>query len=515
MDSCDSNKSLKVFIKDSYGLLLSLGIVFLLLLFRINSYKYSTDTSTIFDIFYSILSNHTTAIQGRNHFSYHFSPLLIFISPLYFLGPTGMIFVWKFFCYGLFLVILWRIINNENKLSNFHKNLFILLITLHPTFVSNLISPDIWDSDLTLPFLGISFLFLSKNKYFWSIFWFCLTFLIKEDMYLVGAFYGVLLSLHAKKIRFLWLSIFSFLLFWITTHFIMPYFSTSDEGLGLLKYSYGDMGNSLGEIIINIIREPSLILSSGLWLRKISSIMIIFLCVGFLPFLNKGSLLYLIPGLAILGYTLIAVQPFLDYSKHYVLVFFVFVVWASYNSYTLINIRYRTKVALFSAIVSIFVIVVLQVNIRNWSYYLYPIENIGTINSIEEKLIPPKAYMLTSGIGSPWVCYNKDCYYESSGFSPAGIDRMQYDYVLINLKTIFWEIINCDDTESMKFNLIKLNSNNKYQVSYYGNDVVLLKKKNSYDVDSVQPDWSEHLEDYEKINHDCMKSKLMRTLRFF
>lgn len=507
---------MKDIMKRNYGLITSLGIVILLLFLRINSYKYSGDTNTIFTVLHNILHNilgHNTSnpVAGIDYFNAHFSPYLIFMSPLYFLGPTLLIFVWKFFCYSIFLVILWHLFKSENKLSNLHKNLFLLLVTLHPTFISNLISPDIWDSDLTLPFLGLSILFLSKNKYLWSIFWFCLTFFIKEDMYLVGILYGIMLVLYTKKYSFIWLSILSLLLFWITTHFIMPYFSSSKEGLALLKFSYGDLGNSMGEIIINILRDPSLILTTGLWLRKISSILIIFACFGFLPFWKNTSLIYLLPCLGILGYTLLAVQPYLDYSKHYMLVFFVFVAWSSYNSYNLINIRYRTKVALLSMMVSILVLIVLQINIRNWSYYLYPIENMDTVRLVEEKLVPPKAYVLTNGVGSPWTCYNKKCYV-SPDFSPDEIERMKYDYILINLKTIFWEVLSCDD-RSMAINLKKLNKNVKYQVLFYRNDIILLKMKDSDNLDSVQPDWTDNLEKYEEINHDCMKSNVMRTLR--
>lgn len=509
------NNKINPALKKRYGLLISAGMILLLLLARVSSHKYSLDTSVLLVVFRNIIFDHSAynQIGEMNQFSAHFSPIFILISPLYFLGPTLFIFIWKLFCYGSFLVILWRLIDGERRydIGHWHKNLFLLLVALHPTFILNVVSPDIWDSDLALPLLGLSLLSVSRKRYSWGVFWFCLTFLVKEDMMLVGILYGIFLAFHARNIRFIGLSVFSLVWFWITTHSIMPHFSTSGEGLALLKISFGNLGNTLGEIIVNCIRNPHLIISNGFWLRKFSSLFIILLCVGFLPFWKKGALIYLLPGLSVLGYTLISVQPYLDYSKHYMLVFFVFVAWSSYESYIVINKDIRTKLVLFSILASVVVIVVLQMNVRVWSYYFSPIENLRTLESVEEKFIPRGSYMLTGGVGSPWTCYQNNCFI--SVFSPEEIEKKGYDYILINLKTVFWETLSCSD-QTMSINLKKLNENRRYRVLYYSDDIVLLKKNQSGD-DSGQQDWSDHLDEYRKINHDCMKSGLMRRLRLF
>lgn len=329
---------------------------------------------------------------------------------------------------------------------------------------------------------------------------------------LVGVLYGILLAFHAKNPKFIWLSIFSLGWFWIVTHFVMPYFATSNERLYLLKFSFGDLGNSMGEIILNCVINPHLLINNGLWMRKFASLFVIFLCVGFLPFWKKSSLIYLLPGLSVLGYTLIAMQPYLDYSKHYMLAFFVFVVWASYESYILLNINSRARLVLFSTLASIAVIVVLQLNIRVWSYYVTPTENLHTLESVRKEFIPLGSYILTGGVGSPWTCYKNNCFV-SPDFSPEEIERRGYDYILINLKTIFWETLSCGD-QTLVINLKKLNENGKYRVLYYSDNIVLLTKNDS-NASSVQPDWSDHLGEYRQINHDCMKSDLIKKLRLF
>lgn len=487
----------------------------LLLLARVSSHKYSLDTSVVLAVFQNIFFNHSTfnPIGGINQFSAHFSPILILLSPLYLLGPTVLIFLWKFSCYGAFLIILSRLpdVDDINRITDWHKNLFLMLVALHPTFISNVMSPDIWDSDLILPLLGLSVLFVSRNRYLWGVLFFCLTFLVKEDMMLVGILYGISLAVHAKNVRFLWLSAFSLVWFWITTHFIMTSFSTSQDGLALLRFSFGNLGNSLSEIVINSVFHPSLLISNGYWLRKLASLFIILSCVGFLPFWKRSSLIYALPGLSVLAYTLLAAQPYLDYSKHYMLAFFVFIVWSSYRSYLAIDKDARVRLVLFSVLTSTFIVLAIQINMRAWSFYLTPTDNLHTLQVVKERLIPPGSYLLTGGIGSPWLCYANNCSI-SPDFSPEEIERKGYEYIFINLRTIFWEILNCSD-ESMKLNLRKLNANNAYQVLHDRDDIVLLKRIRVESADAMQPDWSGQIEQHEGINHDCVKPHLMKALR--
>ena len=112
--------TLKSTLINSWGLLFSILFVSALLLVRVNSHKYSFDTTTVFLVLHSILFDHSTLVSLMglgwvNYFNIHFNSFYILISPLYFLGPTILIFCWKFFCYGGFLVILWRLIDSDRR----------------------------------------------------------------------------------------------------------------------------------------------------------------------------------------------------------------------------------------------------------------------------------------------------------------------------------------------------------------------------------------------------------------
>ena len=432
------NTRIKLSLRNHWGLLFSLVGIFLLLCARVGSRKYSLDTLGVFKIFHSILFDQSTLIYSEgtgwiHSLNLHFNAIYFLISPLYYLGPSILIFSWKFISYGGFISILWHLIDSDRRygISNWHKNLFLLLVSLHPTFISNLIAPDIWDSDLILPFLALKILYISRARYGWGVFWFCLTFLIKEDMMLVGIMYGILMALLAKKVKYVWLSGFSLCSFWLVSHVVMPSFATSTENLGLLKFSFGNLGGSVGEIILNSIFHPHAVIANGWWMRKFASLFIILSCVGWLPFWNKRSIIYLLPALSVLGYTILAAQPYLDYSKHYMLALFVPVVWGSYESYILVKKNLRERLVLFSTSASIIIILVLQINVRVWSYYLHPSQNRTALKTVEEKYIPAGSYLVTAGLGSPWINYNND-YYISSSFNEDKIEKMEFDYEFEN-----------------------------------------------------------------------------------
>ena len=506
-------------LKQRWGLFISLLVIFLLVWIRVNSHKYSFDTTTIFLVFRSILFDKDTLIflEGLgevNYLNIHFNLAYILLSPLYFIGPAALITIWKTSCYAGFLIVCWRLIDSDERaaLTSFHKNLFILLVAIHPTFIANLIAPNIWDSDLILPLIALSIFYNKRHNYFRGLLFFCLTFLVKEDMMLVGIFYGILLVFHARNIKFIWLSIFSLIWFFIVTHIIMPSFAISGGKLTLLKFSFGDLGDNIGEVIISAITNPQLLIKNGFWLRKISSIIVLLACFGFLPLIGKRALIYLLPGLSVLGYSLIAAQPYLDYSKHYVLPLFAFLVWASYESYVVLDCKYRPRLVLFSSAASLFIVILVQLNMRAWHFYLTPTGNFDTLHKVTREFLPDNVSVLTGGVGSPWACYKRNCFVLDD-FAPDEIEKNKYEYIIVNLRTIFWETLSCSDRLLSK-NLKQLNQSKMYQAIHYADDIVLLKR---YDIEATikQPPWSERIDDYVEINHDCYKSELMRAARLF
>ena len=96
---------------------------------------------------------------------------------------------------------------------------------------------------------------------------------------------------------------------------------------------------------------------------------------------------------------------------------------------------------------------------------------------------------------------------------PEKIKNVNPEYILINLKTVFWEEQSESEIESLKANLRKLNSNITYNVLFYENDIIVLKRKKSLTLESNQVRWSKDLAGFDKINQIRMKPQFIRTLR--
>ena len=99
----------------------------------------------------------------------------------------------------------------------------------------------------------------------------------------------------------------------------------------------------------------------------------------------------------------------------------------------------------------------------------------------------------------------------AAGFSKEEIDKAKYDFILINLNTIFWEELTCNIGD-MRGHLDALNKNSGYKLVVYENNVVLLERVDQLVVSSNY-NWTENFDALIKINHDCAKPTWARTLR--
>ena len=508
---------IKTLIRDNWAILV-VGLLFaFLLMLRINSHKYAQDTLVIFELLRSLLYEGNSLIYAGargwdNSFNYHFNIIYIVLAPLYLLGVGEMIFVWKFSCYFGFLVIIWRYMycNEKGNLSILQKNFFLLLIALQPALLSNLISPDIWDSDLALPLIGVAIVAAMGKNYRFASISILVASAVKEDIILIAVLFGLMLAIFSKNYKYLLLSVISAIWFVLVTKYIMPSYALTVHGLGLLKFSFGDLGNTIGEVISNSIFHPSMVLDNGFWLRKISSIVIIFGCFGLLPLIRRFSLIMLIPTLGIFGYTILAKQPYLDFSKHNIISVFPFIAFGAFHSFSVASDKFRSIILPVTLIASLLLTLLLQLWLRQWSFYLWPASNSQTVLAVKDRYIPINSSLLTGGVGNPWVCYKNRCPVGAS-FSKEEIDIAKYDFILINLNTIFWEELSCN-LGDLRLLLEDLYKNADYNVVVYEDNVVLLERVGKLGVLSNY-NWTQDFDELKKLNHDCAKSTWIRSIR--
>lgn len=483
-----------------------------LLLIRVNSHKYSLDTSHTVDILQNFLNGGGlySHIAGMHRFNLHFSPIYYLIAPAVRLDISAFIFLWKLVCFGAFILCVNFILRDAKNISCDSRNIILVMVMLNPTIFLGILDVNIWDTDLTLPFIGLSLLALTRNHYPMSVCCFAATFLVKEDMPLVAVLFGVLVALMAGNKRYVLFSAISLVVFLVITKFIMPSYSSAGDGLELLFQNFGYLGTSFTDILRNIAKDPLIILDSGYWLRKAASILILFMSVAFLSFACKPSILTLLPVIPIFGYAVLSNEPFLDYSKHYMLVPAAFIVFSSIQTL----IRADTVRLIFLCRIAIIfnvIIILLHVVGRNWLFYFYPIDNFDSVQ-LAIAGIDSDQTILTHGVGSPWVGHGRN-FQISDDFSDQDLAPTTIQYILINKRVVFWEVLEDDKFSQIRSNLAAINSSTQYNQIFNDNDVVLLRKLDDSSGRGEQTDWSSGLEDYFEINQVKAKHEFINKFR--
>ena len=502
---------MKIFL-NKYSLLISwLFIILISAIIRVTSYKYGLDTNTLIQVLGSLWQENSAiiyepSIGWKNHHMFHLNFIYYLISPIYKFNTSVIIFIWKFIPYSCVAIVFYKIIIDSLKIDMKYKKIIFIFLMFQPILLTNLVSPDIWDSDLSLIFISTSIYYASKNKYFLSSLLILPIIFIKEDLALLCIFYGILLAIESKKTYFLALSFFSLAYFLIATLVVMPELSGPNRELGLLKYTFGDLGNSLGEIIVNSIIHPGMVINNGFILRKIISLLIIFGCLGFLPFRTLSSIKYLIPTIPIFGFTFLASQPMLDYSKHYLVSIIPFLLYSSIVSINSIklNIKYIYVLTLIS--ITLFVS---HIIFRSWWYYFIPANNISQIIKFKEEHIKPKSFILTGAISSPWICRDITCEV-FGGHVIRNFNDFNFDYIIFNVKELFWEIQNCNDLNYFKKGLNHIIADKKYKL-IYSNDSILVLKNNNGAVEEIINEGNFNLDNVSNV--DCSKNTFINSIK--
>jgi len=189
----------------------------------------------------------------------------------------------------------------------------------------------------------------------------------------------------------------------------------------------------------------------------------------------------------------------------------VFVIAAAYHSYaSLHECKPRRVVALVSVALSLSIIVS-HIVFRSWTYYLYPIDNFSSMQMALLE-VPVEKSLLTHGVASPWVGFGRR-FQLSANFDPSEIERKRYDYILINKRTVFWEVLSDDANILLKENLMSLNKNERYETVFDSEDVILLERIMGHTKNGKQTNWVYDLEEFQNINQVSMKLDWIKILR--
>jgi uncharacterized membrane protein len=216
--------------------------------------------------------------------SYHMTPAIILIAPLYRLFPSPVLLLFlQTLSVSLGAVPLFLISRDVIKNKTF-AFAFVLIYFLYPPLeYANLF--DFHYATLATTFLLFCLYFLTKRRWLWFYFFLFLSITTKENLALISALLGIYLILVFKeRVRGAAIFVLSVIYFFITIHYVFP---ALGGGMGAFsRYEY--LGRTpvlaLGNLIIHPINAIKLLLVEP----KIVYFIDIFSSVGFLSLMSPS-----------------------------------------------------------------------------------------------------------------------------------------------------------------------------------------------------------------------------------
>ena len=255
--------------KIAYFLIVLYGAIFSLLAVgrHLSLKSYLNDLGTYDQLIWNTLHGNFFALtcsmlDVSNYLSAHFSPILIFFVPLYFVFKTiNWLLVVQAAAVGLSALPVYWLAQEKLKKIPFASLVFLAAYLLYPV-LHNALLYDFHEVVLAVPFASFAFYFLlKKNNKFFIVFSLLLS-LSQEHLPLLVFMMGFYAAIFQKRTKFgLAVAGAALAYFLVTILFFMPLFSeTGKQALIAENANYGSryawLGGSLGEIFWNIVSHP-------------------------------------------------------------------------------------------------------------------------------------------------------------------------------------------------------------------------------------------------------------------
>lgn len=350
-----------------------------------------------------------------NHFAHHFTPILFFITPLYFVlnGPLFLLYI-QVLSGALSALILYLIAKHM-----FPEKYIPIVISVTYLIYRPFLSGIMYDFhyEMFFPFfLFMSYYFVAVRRsymyYFLSI---TFALLIKEDVALFVFFFGVFLFFKLKKNRKIGLitSAYAFLYFMMTMEVLIPYFRNQAGLQGQYEYYilWKDFGSSAFEILKTTISRPQLVFHAIPWLKVMPHLFNIVGPLLFIPFFSTFILL-IIPPILILATSRSPIMQ--GFGLHYIANILPFLFLSL--TYGLKHIKKLLSQSKRSQqIILVVVISLLFVNVANTKWELFKISRYSAIKDYSTmktfiRNIPEDASVATLSSLIPHIPKRKQIY---------------------------------------------------------------------------------------------------------
>ncbi|MCL5004188.1 MAG: DUF2079 domain-containing protein [Patescibacteria group bacterium] len=223
--------------------------------------------------------------------SYHFTPVILLLAPLYRLFPSP-----------IFLLILQTLVVSLGGLAVYLIALkvcksFVLSLSLSlayflypPLEYANLFDFHYITLATTLLLLAFYFLLLKKWKFFYLFLALAVT--TKEDVALVSAFLGIYLIWYEKeKVRGIVVFVLSLIYFLAVLYILLPLFGGGGGALGRYDYLGSTPAAIIWRVLTHLLDDLKIIFMTA----KIKYIFLILVSASFLPVLSPAQMLPALP----------------------------------------------------------------------------------------------------------------------------------------------------------------------------------------------------------------------------
>lgn len=234
-----------------------------------------------------------TGVKDINYFGDHFEAILLFFVPFYWMGLGAKFLILTqaaIISLGA-LPIYWLARENidDRKFHFLFPFAYLLLLPLW-----HIILFDFHAEAMAITPILFAFYYLNKEKYGLFLLFLALVMLCKENMPLVGAFFGLYILLFKKRKL---LGGFLLLLGCSLFAFEMQYLIPTIRGAGGYGYfdRYAYLGSNLGEFIKTIVFRPFFVLQHILIPDKIIYASLLLGAVAFLPFFSPSTFILSVP----------------------------------------------------------------------------------------------------------------------------------------------------------------------------------------------------------------------------
>jgi len=306
-----------------YFLILSSVYLIFSQFFKYHSLHYYVDFSHWTQILYNIVSsgkplslNQEFLVPGTmNYLSVHFVPLIYLLALPFRLWPySETLMILNFLLMTSSIIPLYKLAESYQKNKQF--GLFMVALLLwYPTFQYILLY-EFEMLRFSIPIILWMLYFWKKRKTGLYFIFVILAVLVREEVGLTIMMFGLYLLLFEKRRKVgMVTAVIGLISFIIITQMIMPALRSSDGYVHIAMGSFSALGNSFGEIIMNIVKHPLETLVLVLKPIKLANLFMIFLPLLFIPLCAP---IVLINTFANFGVLLLSESLHLSYMLFYV-----------------------------------------------------------------------------------------------------------------------------------------------------------------------------------------------------